>query len=86
MKPQWVKIAIAVVGLVFAVGVAWALVQADIRANSTAIQINRQDIGCLEEADKDTDSRLNETEVLLRGIQTDVEWIRGTLDREYGHD
>jgi len=79
--PGWVKILITVVGLVFAIGVAWATINGSIRYNYDAIERNAECIVKLEETDKDIINQMNNTEVILRGIQTDIEWIRGTMER-----
>jgi hypothetical protein len=80
-NPAWIKIIATIVGAVFAVGVAWALVKGDIRANCTAIERNSDSIEALEESDKEIIRQMNDTEVILRGIQTDIEWIRSTMER-----
>lgn len=80
--PAWVKILITVVTMVFAVGVAWATIKSSVRANCSAIERNTESIESLEESDKEIIREMNETDVLLRGIQTDIEWIRATMERQ----
>lgn len=80
--PAWVKILITVVTMVFAVGVAWATIKSSVRANCGAIERNTESIEALEESDKEIIRQMNDTDVLLRGIQTDIEWIRSTMERQ----
>jgi len=80
VKIEWVKIISAIVGMVFAVGVAWAMVQAGVKRNASAICSVCEDVQNLEETDKEIISQMNDTEIILRGIQTDIEWIRATME------
>ena len=80
IRIDWVKVMYTVMGLAFAVGMAWALVKGDIRANKESICVVQENIIDLEETDKEIISQMNETEVILRGIETDIEWIRSTME------
>jgi hypothetical protein len=82
IRIEWAKILWAALGLAFAVGMAWAITKGDIRANTRVIYEVCEDIDNLEQTDKDIIDQMNDTQVLLRGIQTDIEWIRSTLERQ----
>jgi len=75
IKP-WAKILIAAVATIIAVGIAYGTLITEVGHNTTAIQINGDKIDKLDE-------RIREEENKTGTMETDIRWIRETLEREF---
>jgi hypothetical protein len=75
IKP-WVKILIGVVATIVAVGIAYGTLITEVGHNTFAIQNNGDKIDKLDE-------RIREEETKTGTMETDIRWIRETLEREF---
>ncbi len=75
VKP-WVKLLVATIATIVAVGIAYGTLITEVGHNTHAIMINGDKIDKLDE-------RIREEERKTGTMETDIRWIRETLEREF---
>ena len=75
LKP-WVKVMIGAIATIITVGIAYGTLITEVGHNTYAIESNGDKIDKIDE-------RLRNEEIKSGNIETDIEWIRHTLEMEY---